>query len=118
MSEKYGVTITDVSEQFQDTRLWLQSDNTVKESRNNNGARMLTCLLQAGVFRSTSEHHLIVGHTHEDIDAVFSLCTASIASAPRLETPMDIVTRIDQRVGPLFRKKGLEFSVELLGVVL
>ena len=100
------------------TRCWLQSDNTVKELRNNNASRVLSCLLQAGVFRATSAQHLIVGHTHEDIDAIFSLCATCLHTAPRLETPMDIVQRIDDRVGPVFREKGIDFSIELLGVAL
>ena len=78
---------------------------------------MLSSLLQGGVFRCTSEHHLVVGHTHEDVDSVFSLVTACLRSCPELETPMDILRRIDTQVGPLFRDKGLEFSIELVGVV-
>lgn len=50
-------------------RLWLQSDNTIKEIRNNNGARMMTSLLQSGVFRACTTCHLQVGHTHEDINS-------------------------------------------------
>ena len=98
-------------------RLWCQSDNTVKEVRNTYGQRMLCALLQGGVFRRTSEHHLVVGHTHEDIDSVFSLVTACLKSSPQLETPSDILRRIDTRVGPLFRDRGLEFSIELVSVV-
>ena len=88
----------------------------MKEVRNTFGSRLMCGLLQGGVFRVTSTHHLVVGHTHEDIDGIFSLVTSCLRTAPSLETPMDMLTRIDDRVGSLFREKGLDFSIELVGV--
>lgn len=73
-------------------------------------------LLQGGVYRVTSTHHLVVGHTHEDIDGIFSLVTTCLRTAASIETPMDMLRRIDDHVGSLFREKGLDFSIELVGV--
>ena len=50
--------------------LWIQSDNT--------WMRMLALLSQGAVFQSATHAHLEVGHTHEDVDAVFSLVTSAL----------------------------------------
>lgn len=98
-------------------RLWLQSDNTVKEIRNTYTARVLCTLLQQEVFRVCSECHLLKGHTHEDIDAVFSLCASCLRSASDLQTPRDIQRRIQDKVAHVFESKGMMFSVDLMGEV-
>lgn len=48
-------------------RLWLQGDNTVKELRNSLTGKFACLLTSAGFFNVTSHHHLMVGHTHEDV---------------------------------------------------
>lgn len=98
-------------------RLWLQSDNTVKEIRNTYTARALCTLLHQQVFRVTTEAHLQKGHTHEDVDAVFSLCSACLRSAHDVQTPRDIQRRIKEKVGPVFQSKGMQFSIDLVGEV-
>ena len=64
------------------SRLWIQCDNTVKELRNQYGCRALSALVQSGTFASSSMAHLRVGHTHEDIDALFSLITTALRTTP------------------------------------
>lgn len=39
---------------------------------------MLALLSQGAVFQSATHAHLEVGHTHEDVDAVFSLVTSAL----------------------------------------
>ena len=97
-------------------RLWVQSDNTVKELRNQYGMRCLASLAQCKVFSSTTEAHLRVGHTHEDIDAIFSLVTASLRSASpmSLQTPHDLVRRINEKIGPVFASKQMSWGIELV----
>ena len=48
-------------------RIWLQSDNAVKEVRNSYTGRWATLMCQGGWFGGASHHHMVVGHTHEDI---------------------------------------------------
>ena len=48
-------------------RCWLQGDNTVKELRNSLTGKMACLLTQARFFTSVAHHHLVVGHTHEDV---------------------------------------------------
>ena len=48
-------------------RYWLQGDNCPKEVRNSLTGKWLCLLSQAGYFVGASHHHMMVGHTHEDI---------------------------------------------------
>lgn len=100
-------------------RLWVQSDNTVKELRNQYGSRSLASLVQCGVFSSACMAHLRVGHTHEDIDGLFSLVTSGLAStqASNLQTPRDLQRVIDQKLSPVFHRKGLDWGIEIVDTV-
>lgn len=71
---------------FYQPRFWLQSDNTVKECRNTFAARILSSLTQAGVWSTSSQNFLGVGHTHEDVDGVLALCKAALDPAAILHT--------------------------------
>lgn len=97
----------------------MQSDNTVKEIRNQYGCKMLACMSQAGLWGVTSCHHLQVGHTHEDIDAIFSLVAVALRTCQSqcMQTPMDVVKRIESKIGHLWTKKGLHFSIDLVDTV-
>ena len=48
-------------------RCWVQGDNAVKEVRNAYTGRWASLLCQGGWFKGVAHHHLVVGHTHEDI---------------------------------------------------
>ena len=80
---------------------------------------MLACMSQAGLWGVASCHHLQVGHTHEDIDAVFSLIAVALRTCQSqcMQTPMDVVKRIESKIGHLWTKKGLHFSIELVDTV-
>ena len=52
--------------------LYLQLDNTVKQNKNRFLLGFLGMLVQAGVFKHIILSFLPVGHTHEDIDQLFS----------------------------------------------
>ena len=106
-----------ISTPTQHIRLWLQSDNTVKEIRNQYGAKILSCMAQAGLWAVASCHHLQVGHTHEDVDSIFSLVAMALKSSPCLETPMDVAKRIESKLSHLWTSKGLVFSIEIVDTV-
>ena len=97
----------------------MQSDNTVKEVRNQHGSKMMACMTQAGLWEAASCHHLQVGHTHEDIDAIFSLVAVALRTCQSqcLQTPMDVAKRIESKLSPLWTKKNLIFSIELVDTV-
>ena len=98
------------------SRLWIQCDNTVKELRNQYGCRALSALVQSGTFASSSMAHLRVGHTHEDIDALFSLITTALRTTPAndLQTPLDLQKMINTKLGPIFAAKGQAWGIELV----
>ena len=48
-------------------RLWLQSDNTIKEVKNGLSGVVMAALVSCRYFDECGHHHLPVGHTHEDI---------------------------------------------------
>lgn len=100
-------------------RLWLQADNTVKELRNQHGTKMMAVMCQAGLWGVASSHHLQVGHTHEDVDAVFSLIAVALRTCqPQcMQTPADVVRRIESKLSHLWTTKGLQFSIELVDTV-
>ena len=58
--------------------LYLQLDNTALENKNQYVLAFLAYLVQAGVFSAIHLSFLIVGHTHEDIDQVFSGVSAHL----------------------------------------
>ena len=65
-----------------------------------------------------SECHLPVGHTHEDVDGIFSLCTSALRASPEpLETPRDMQRILQSRLSPAFEQRNQVLSVDLLGVV-
>ena len=56
-------------------RLWLRGDNCPKEVRNSFTGKWACLLGQAGFFVGVSHHHMVVGHTHEDIGPLrFLIC--------------------------------------------
>ena len=99
------------------SEVWLQSDNTVKELRNQFGSKMAGCMVQASLFKTAGLYHLPVGHTHEDVDMVFSLVANSVKACGTIETPRDLARQIETKVGPVFTGKGLLFSVEIVEIV-
>ena len=98
-------------------RFWLQSDNTVKEVRNTYGARMLSAMTQAGVWSTSSQNFLGVGHTHEDVDGVLSLCKAAMDTATVIHTPQDVASRLKSKLSPVFHARGIDLQVEIIGKV-
>jgi len=96
-------------------RFWLQSDNTVKECRNTYAARMLSTLTQQNLWVTSSQNFLGVGHTHEDVDGILSLCKAAMDSASVIYTPQDVANRLRDKLSPVFQARGIELSVEIVG---
>ena len=77
---------------------------------------MMIALCQTGTFNVSSVAHLRVGHTHEDVDSIFSIVTSIMRSAQNIETPRDLQRLIVDRVGPVFTRKALDFDLEILDV--
>ena len=62
--------------------LRLQLDNTVKDNKNKHVFTSLALLVKTGVFKEIYVSFLPVGHTHEDIDQLFSRISAMLKGKP------------------------------------
>ena len=60
--------------------LYLQLDNSAKDNKNQYLMAFLSLLTARGVFKEIQVGFLLVGHTHEDIDAYFSHLSKSLKS--------------------------------------
>jgi len=98
--------------------LWLQADNTVKEVKNATSAQMMCALVTSNFFEEAGHYHLPVGHTHEDVDALFGLITGMLSAAgDSLQTPEDFKRLLESKVAPMFEERGEFFHVVLLDAV-
>ena len=64
------------------------ADNAGGENKNQWVMRYLSLLVDRGCFRSTCLALLQVGHTHEDIDAIFSIMSCEFAKTLDWDSPM------------------------------
>ena len=97
--------------------LVLLSDNTPAQAKNNEVTRFLAYLVARGKFRTANLLFLMVGHTHEDIDQFFSVCTALLHRARKLDTYRDMLSYLDQGLRAQVEAKGEDFkTVHMSGV--
>ena len=89
----------------------------MKEIRNTYTHRILSSLTQAGVWSTSSVNHLGVGHTHEDVDGVLSLCKSAMDTCPIIHTPQDVANRLRSKLFPVFQARGVDLQVEIVGAV-
>ena len=82
-----------------DTRqchLALHGDNSSKEVKNNTILRLLASCVGCHRLQECSLNTLQAGHSHEDIDQLFSGLASHIAGEQELHTPADIVASIQK----------------------
>eukprot|EP00435_Cladocopium_sp_Y103_P069103 s569_g32.t1 len=96
---------------------WIQGDNACKEVRNSYTGRWASLMCQANFFTVCGHHHMVVGHTHEDIDGVFSIVTSALNSQMDLQTPRDVQRTLINRMRPLFAKSHLVFDCEIVDTI-
>lgn len=95
--------------------LIIQADNTVREAKNGIFQMLLCLLTMINVIMTVTVQHLRVGHTHEDVDAVFALISTYLREADEdLQCPQDVVTLLYNKLGPHFRNRGEEFEVKYI----
>lgn len=78
------------------SHLVVVADNTVKSAKNQHVVLFLAYLVSRGLFKSATLFHLMVGHTHEDIDQLFALILALLKRKGHWETPQEILQHIAQ----------------------
>lgn len=74
----------------------VQSDNCSKETKNNSVCRLLSYLTSRRAIRCARMHHCMTGHSHEDIDAFFSLLASFLATKHELHCPQQFMAALDE----------------------
>lgn len=74
-----------------------QADNAGGENKNQWMMRYLSLLVDRGCFRSACLATLQVGHTHEDIDAIFGIMSTEIAKTLDWDSPMAMAECLGRR---------------------
>ncbi len=77
---------------------WVQVDNCGGDNKNVHLCKFMASLVDRGTFRSTVLSYLQVGHTHEDIDASFSIMCGSIKDLMTWDSPMEMAERVQRRM--------------------
>lgn len=81
-----------------------------QEIRNGHCSRLLTALVQSRTFKTANHSHLVVGHTHEDVDAVLSLVKRALDAESILLTPRDMMRAITKKLTPMYEEQGMMFK--------
>ena len=82
-----------------DRRKWpshlvVVADNTVKSAKNQHVLKFLALLVARQLFKSVTLFHLMVGHTHEDIDQLFSVVLAFLRRKGHWQSPDEVLDHI------------------------
>lgn len=88
--------------------LVIQSDNTVSACKNAEWALFLATLQRRSNFDSIHSMYLREGHTHEDVDMVFSLVFSRVLRRNKIKRPEELLRSLEGGMGPLMREKGYE----------
>ena len=86
--------------------LIIVTDNTVSWSKNTFANEFFAFLVGRFKFRSVSALHLMVGHTHEDIDQLFSVCTALLKAKKSWQSPQEILEFLRASLAPKVHNRG------------
>ena len=74
----------------------MQLDNTTKDNKNNTVFAFLSWPVQSGNFNKVTVSFLPVGHTHEDIDALFGVIVRFLRGVPVTYTHEELRQQVDQ----------------------
>ena len=88
--------------------LVIQTDNTVSACKNQEWALFLSVLQRRSNFDTIHSMYLREGHTHEDVDMIFSLVCSKVLRRNRIKTPNELLVSLEAGMGPLMREKGYE----------
>ena len=88
--------------------LVVQADNTVAQAKNQWVALWLAQLVRAGLFETCNLFFLRVGHTHEDIDQLFSILVSLILRCHHFQTPQELLDFLMKELQPKFEAKREE----------
>ena len=93
--------------------LVIQSDNTTPQANNSLVGQYMATLVSRQKILACVIMLLTVGHTHEDVDQVFSVLLASVLHRHRFIVPSDLVALIQARMqvfSPSVVRSAMPFS--------
>ena len=96
------------------SHLVVQADNTVAQAKNNEANVFLAHLVSQHKFQTASMFHLIVGHTHEDIDQLFGVLLMLVLRRKKFQTKQDLAANIVEVMHPRAVLKKEELVVEVV----
>ena len=97
--------------------LWIQSDNTTSQAKNEEKFQMMSWLIGKRKFDSISLNFLPVGHTHEDIDQFFALMCGVLSRQRIWEDPTEVATVLRNGLASHVAHRNEEFNVECLASI-
>jgi hypothetical protein len=97
--------------------LVVQADNTTAQAKNEEVAKLLAVLVGRYKFKTAILEFLRVGHTHEDVDFMFSLLLARVLRKVRFQIPNELCQAILAGMGPVVASKRCELACHLLSHV-
>jgi len=83
--------------------LWIQADNCSGENKNQWTSRLSGLFVDRGLFECVVLAFLQVGHTHEDLDAVFGVMAAHIGKQLSWNTPEQMLEHVQRRMSEHLR---------------
>ena len=92
--------------------LVVQSDNTTAQTKNSLSSVFMAYLVAKGKFLTATLNFLTVGHTHEDVDRLFSLILLTVLQRQRWEVPADLVRLLQQGLRPHAESKNETLLVQ------
>jgi hypothetical protein len=78
--------ILDKAKMKRPAHLWIQADNCGGDNKNHVVLGFCAMLVGRGAFKTVQLNHLMVGHTHEDIDAFFAILSRILKGTIKLLT--------------------------------
>ena len=90
--------------------LWLQVDNCGGENKSGHICKLLAALVDLGIFRSAVASYLQVGHTHEDIDFIFSVMSTAIKKMQQWDNPAQMAEAVQRSMTAHLQRTGKQMS--------
>ena len=97
--------------------LVVQSDNPTNQAKNSVACIFLAYLVASSVFLTTTLNFLIVGHTHEDKDALFGFLCGLLIRAQVFDSPGAVIDLLEQGMIANIAAKGEELVCAKLDFV-
>ena len=97
--------------------LVIQADNTTAQAKNDEVAKFMAVLVRKFKFKTSILQFLRVGHTHEDVDFMFSLLLSRVLRKVRFKVPDELRLAILAGMGPVAASLNCDLNCFLLSHV-